>query len=79
MKLYAVMRKNCRRSWRSICGWLGTSADQGMMIFVRKKDAKDYIGEHDHLEVVTFECTDKGKDARKRETWAHLWYNIEDE
>lgn len=50
-----------------------------MMIFVRKKDAKDYIGEHDHLEVVTFECTDKGKDARKRETWAHLWYNIEDE
>ena len=69
MKLYAVMSKNYRRSWRGMGGWLGGSADQGFRTFVRKKDAVVYATSYDHYEVVTFECTDKGKDARKKETW----------
>lgn len=70
MKIYILMRKNSATLPINVVGWLGTSLDVGFEAYYRKKDAKrENKVRGNRYRIVTFKTDDKGKDARKRETW----------
>lgn len=68
MKLYALVHKEYRVLDRNLYGWLGTTMEDGVRVFTTKKAAKKHL--HDNLRIVTFTTTDKGTDARLKETWS---------
>lgn len=70
MKIYVLMRKNSATLPINIANWLGSSLDVGFEAYYRRKDAvRENKARGDRYRIVTFTTDDKGKDARKNETW----------